>query len=291
MGHEGSGTIAAVGSAVTHLTPGDRVAIEPGYPCRRCPVCKAGRYNLCRGMKFAAAPQDARHGLLSKFFVMPADFVYKVSETVGLDEAVLVEPLAVGVHVVRLADVRPGQSVVVMGSGTIGLMCAAAAKAWGADRIIMVDIKDEKLKFASDVWGCEIFKSDADASAADNAQRFLAEFGFDEGVDIVLEASGAELSIQLGVHILQWGGCLIQAGLCKPDVLTPMLTVSEKELRVMGSFRYGSGDFEHAVRILEKGQVSVKPLISSMVPFEKAPEAWERTRKGEGIKNLIQGVP
>lgn len=114
MGHEASGTISSIGSGVTQVRVGDRVAIEPGTPCRFCSACKNGTYNLCRQMRFAAAPGPPdTQGTLSKYFRIAEDFVYKLDEGIGLEEAVLVEPTAVAVHAVKLADVRPGETVVV----------------------------------------------------------------------------------------------------------------------------------------------------------------------------------
>ena len=114
MGHEASGTIAAIGSGVTSVAVGDRVAVEPGTPCRFCSACKRGTYNLCRQMRFAAAPGPPdTQGTLSKYFAIAEDFVYRVDERISLQEAVMIEPLSVGVHAVKLADVRPGETVVV----------------------------------------------------------------------------------------------------------------------------------------------------------------------------------
>lgn len=289
MGHEASGTVQTVGSAVTDLKQGDIVAIEPGYPCRRCKTCKDGRYNLCRKMKFAADPPE-NHGMLAKYVCVPSDFCYKVPSSIGMDEAVLVEPLAVAVHANRLADIKPGQSVAVMGSGTVGLLCAAVAKAFGAAKIVIVDILDKKLDFAKAFLECHTFKPDTKVPAVDNAAKIMAEIDVDEGVDAVLEASGAESSIQTGIHVLRGGGSYVQTGLGRPEIIFPILALSEKELRVMGCFRYSSGDFALALSLLSNGQISIKSFISSVTPFEKAPEAWERTKKGEGIKNLIAGV-
>ena len=299
MGHEASGTIAAIGSGVTSVAVGDRVAVEPGTPCRFCSACKRGTYNLCRQMRFAAAPGPPdTQGTLSKYYEMAEDFCYEIPDDMGLDEAVLVEPLAVGVHAVKVADIKPGETVVVMGSGTIGLMCGAVAKQYGAHRVILVDILEAKLEFAKGWVGCETFLADAELSAEENAEKLLATFGLEESgidttggkVDSVIEASGATSSIETGIHVLRPGGKYVQTGLGKPKIEFPMVAMSQKELMVRGCFRYGAGDYELAVKFLEKKLIDVKPLISSLTKFEDATKAWDKTARGEGIKNLIEGV-
>jgi D-xylulose reductase len=289
MGHEASGIVSSVGSGVTDLKSGDPVAIKGSRPCRQCKRCKEGLYHLCPEMKFAACPPDT-DGMLTKYFKIPADFCYKLPAGVGLDEGVLVEPLAVAVHAVRMINVRPGQSVVVFGSGTIGVLSAAVAKAYGASKIIAVDLLDSKLEFAKRFNSSAIFKPDTTVSAEENAASLVRENDLGLGADAVIEASGAESSVQTAMHVLRPGGSYVQTGLGKPIINFPILIMSEKELHCHGAFRYGPGDYEIALGFLEKGAIPVKELISKVFSFEKATEAWETTKRGEGIKNLIQGV-
>jgi D-xylulose reductase len=299
MGHEASGTIHSIGSSVTSVSIGDRVAIEPGLPCRSCRACKSGTYNLCRKMRFAAAPGPPdTPGTLSKFYEIAEDWVYKIPAHMGLDEAVMVEPLAVGVHAVKLGDVKPGETVVVMGSGTIGLMCGAVARQFGAHRVILVDVLEKKVEFAR-VWvGCETFLAKLDSTPEETAAQLLEKFGLQEEgtdttggkVDTVIEASGASSSVEAGIHLVRPGGKYVQTGLGKPKIEFPIVAMSQKELVVRGCFRYGPGDYELAVSYLEKQLIDVKPLISSVTKFEDATQAWDKTARGEGIKNLIEGV-
>jgi D-xylulose reductase len=109
-------------------------------------------------------------------------------------------------------------------------------------------------------------------------------------VDTVIEASGATSSIETGIHILRPGGKYVQTGLGKPKIEFPIVAMGQKELMVRGCFRYGAGDYELAVKFVRTGKVNVKPLISSTTKFEDATKAWEKTARGEGIKNLIEGV-
>lgn len=287
MGHEASGTIHSVGPSVTSAKPGDLVSIEPGVPCRYCKPCKSGSYHLCQCMRFAAAPPDSP-GTLSKYFRVAEDFVYKVPDGVGLDEAVLAEPLAVAVHAVKLADVRPGEVVAIMGAGTVGLMCASVAWVFGARKVIVSDILEKKLDFAKRFLkeGTEVFQPNDGSTAEEEAERLSGG----EDIDAVIEASGAPSAIEMGIHVLRPGGKYVQTGLGKPKIEFPIVTLSEKELLVRGCFRYGSGDFELAAEMLRSGAVKVKSLITGYVDFENATEAWDMTARGESIKTLIRGV-
>ena len=288
MGHEASGIIDEVGPAVSKLKAGDRVSIEPGYPCRRCDACKRGQYNLCPDMKFAACPPDT-HGTLTRLFKVPSDFCYVLPDTVGLEEAVLIEPLSVAVHAARVATVQYGDTIVIFGSGTIGLLSAAVVRTFGAKKVVAVDILENKLQFARKWNHSDIFKPALESSPESNANRLVKENDLGVGADVVVEASGSASSINIGVHALRPGGSFVQVGAVGANVDFPIQQVADKELHIHGSYRYGAGDFETALQMLLNNQIKVKDLISAILPFEEATEAWEMTRRGQGIKNLIRG--
>ena len=295
MGHEASGTVHAIGKNVTSVNVGDRVAIEPGFPCRRCRFCKSGCYNLCGDMKFAASPVEdgiPLHGTLAKFFVIPADFVFKLSETVSLREGVMVEPLAVACKSVRHVEVRPEDVVVVFGAGTVGLLCCAVALAVGASRVICVDSNPRKLEFLKKWLDGRVsgfcptpVVADPQKTATEIANRMSSG----RTADVVIEATGAESCILIGTHVLRKGGRYIQTGLGKERVDFPIMMVSEKELTIKGHFRYMTQDFEMAIGLITRGAIDVNALISQEFAFENATDAWEATKNGNGIKNLIKG--
>lgn len=288
MGHEASGIIHDVGPAVSNLKAGDRVAIEPGYPCRRCDICKKGQYNLCRAMKFAANPPDD-HGTLTRLFKVPEDFCYKLPDHLPLEEAVLIEPLSVAVHAAKAANIRHGDTVVIFGSGTVGLLSAAVARSFGAKKIVAVDILENKLEFAR-MWNrSETFKSDVKTPPESNAKKLLQDHELGLGADVVIEASGAASSINAGINSLRPGGSFVQVGMVGGKVDFPIQQVAEKELHVHGCYRYGAGDFQTALQMLSTNEINVKQLVSAILPFQEAKEAWERTKLGQGIKNIIQG--
>ncbi|KAL2155239.1 hypothetical protein VTH82DRAFT_3915 [Thermothelomyces myriococcoides] len=287
LGHESAGTVVEVGSAVKTLKKGDRIALEPGYPCRRCPTCLAGRYNLCPEMAFAATPPY--DGTLTGFWVAPADFCYKLPDSVSTREGALIEPLAVAVHIVKQARIQPGQSVVIMGAGPVGLLCAAVARAFGATKVVSVDIVQSKLDFARSYAATHTYASQR-VPAEENARKLIAAADLPpEGADAVIDASGAEPSIQTSLHVVRPGGTYVQGGMGKPDITFPIMALCLKEVTASGSFRYSAGDYKLAIDLVASGKVDVKPLINAVVPFRKAEEAFKKVKEGQVIKILIAG--
>lgn len=317
MGHEATATVVQIGSDVKMLKEDDRVAVEPGVPCRRCARCIEGQYHLCFDMRFAASFYESVEngkvvmrstpGALCKYFVLPESLCYTLPAHIGLDEGVLVEPLAVGVHAVRLAGVspEPGHGVVVVsGAGTIGLVSAAVSCAFGASKVVLVDVNKDRLAFAEH-WLCgeggaakragsevRTFEVSTDVDAIANARLLRAECGLNIGADVVLEASGVFSATALGVYVLRGGGHMVQTGLSKSPLMGdfPIVELSEKEIHLHGAFRYKAGDFEVARDLLGRGLVGpVKELINEVFDFERYEDAWKATRDGKGIKNLVRG--
>jgi D-xylulose reductase len=210
LGHESAGIVTAVGDKVTSLKVGDRVAMEPGVPCRRCTRCLEGKYNLCPQMAFAATPPF--DGTLARYYVLPEDFCYKLPENMSLEEGALIEPTAVAVHITRQAAIKPGDSVVVFGAGPVGLLCCAVAKAYGASKIVTVDINEERCNFALKYAATHKFMS-ARVSAEENARKLVEECGLGGGADVIVDASGAEPCIQMAIHACRMGGTYVQVSL------------------------------------------------------------------------------
>jgi len=304
LGHESAGIVTAVGSAVKHLKTGAKVALEPGRSCGRCEFCKSGRYQLCPEMIFAATPPY--DGTLTKYYALPADLVYELPEHLSLEEGALMEPLSVGVHSVStLGQFRSNQSIAVFGAGPVGLLCMAVAKALGAKRVIGVDIVKERLDFALSYAATDVFlppkpsgEKNVDFSRR-VTEQMMKELGIEQrgpkAIDLVIDASGAEVCIQTGLFLLKFGGTYVQVGMGKPEITFPVSDLMAKELKVMGSFRYGPGDYPLAISLVAGGKIDVKPLITHEYAFEKAAEAFATTRTGKSsdgkgvIKAIING--
>nr|POE52279.1 putative d-xylulose reductase a [Quercus suber] len=286
LGHESSGIISAVGARVTTLQVGDRVCMEPGVCCRRCARCKEGNYNLCLNMKFAATPPY--DGTLARYYVLPEDFCYKLPEHVSLEEGALMEPLSVGVHVVRQGGVQSGDSVVVFGAGPVGVLCCAVARAFGATKVVCIDVNEERLAFAKSYAATHTVVAQREA-AEEGARRIIETADLGLGADVTIDATGAEPCIQVGIHVTRGGGTYVQAGNGKPDISFPIGLMGNKELSVKGSFRYKEGDYRLSVGLVASGKINVKQLITGRVAFEDAEKAFADVKAGKGIKTLICG--
>lgn len=287
LGHGSSGTVVAVGPDCCHLEPGDRVVLEPGIPCRLCQFCKSGKYNLCKRMRFAATPPH--DGMLANFYVLPGDFCVRLPACMSLEEGALVEPLAVGVHACRQAEIKPGNSVVVFGAGPIGLLCAAVARSFGAIQIVMVDIFESRLEFAATYAATGVFNATHSNAPSENAGEIIERFGLGWGADIAIDTSGALKSINTAIHVLRSGGTYVQVGMGVDEISFPITAMRTKEITMRGSFRYGPGDYKLAVDLVASGSVSVDALITDIFKFEEAETAFEAQKSGKAIKILIKG--
>ncbi|KAJ2920157.1 hypothetical protein MD484_g351, partial [Candolleomyces efflorescens] len=279
--------------------------MEPGATCRACDSCKLGRYELCPDIVFAATPPY--DGTLARYYRLPADLAYPLPENVSLEDGAMMEPLSVGVHSVsNLGGLRANQSIAVFGCGPVGLLCMAVAKAIGASRIIAVDIVPARLEFAKTYAATDAYlppkplegESRMDYSRR-NAENMKKELGIaDRGaqaIDLVIDASGAEVSIQTGLFIAKAGGTFVQVGMGHPNVTIDIGAIITKELQFKGSFRYGPGDYPLAISLVAAGKVDLKPLVTHRFKFDDALVAFKATKAGKSedgkgvIKAIISG--
>lgn len=155
LGHESAGVVTAVGSAVTDLQPGDKVALEVGLPCGQCALCAQGRYNICRQMSFRSSAKSFPHaqGTLQEVIVHPAAYCHKLPDGLSLELGALAEPLSVALHAGDRAGLSPeggGSTVLVLGAGAVGLLCCAVSKVLGARRVVVADINADRVQWAVD---------------------------------------------------------------------------------------------------------------------------------------------
>ncbi|KAF2345433.1 Alcohol dehydrogenase C-terminal [Trinorchestia longiramus] len=285
LGHEASGTVVECGAKVTKLKPGDRVAIEPGVPCRRCNFCKSGRYNLCKTVFFCATPPD--HGNLCRYYVHDADFCFKLPDHVSLEEGAFLEPLSVGVHAARRAGVTLGSRVLVCGAGPIGLVSMMAARSMGATHICCTDICEKKLAFAKSQGADSTVLVTPSSSSSDLAAAVTEQMGGRQP-DVSIECCGAESSIKLAIQATESGGVVVLVGMGPPEVKVPLVDAAIREVDIRGIFRYVNC-YPLSLELIASGRVDVKPLITHRFTLAEAQKAFDTARTGEGgpIKIMI----
>lgn len=267
LGHEAAGTVVEVGDNVRHLAPGDRVCMEPGVTDSMHPVSRRGHYNLEPGVRFWATPPV--HGVLRPFVIHPAHLTYRLPDQVSLAAGAMVEPLAVGVHAVNKARVRLGDTVVVLGAGTIGVLTALAARAAGAGRILVTDVDAAKFT-ALDAYP---FLEPVDVTAEDAEQRVNDATG-GLAADAVFEASGAVQAAESCLDLVGPAGTVVFVGMPTAPIAYDVVKAQTKEVRVEHVFRYANV-FDRTVALLASGQVDVDPLVSRTFGFDESVEAFE----------------
>ena len=272
LGHEASGVVTEIGTAVTTLKPGDRVCMEPGIPDSASRASKLGMYNVDPAVVFWATPPV--HGCLTSSVVHPAAFTYKLPDNVSFAEAAMIEPFAVGLHAAVKARIKPGDRAVVIGAGPIGVVTALAALASGCAAVTIVDLVDEKLAVAATYQGIRT----VNARREDLATR-VAEATGGWGAEIVFEASGAAKAYDGIDRLLAPGGCLVVIGMPTGPVSIDMSSMAAKEIRIETIFRYANV-FDRALELIASGKVDLRPLVSGTFAFSDSVAAFERAAEG-----------
>ncbi|VVA37062.1 PREDICTED: sorbitol [Prunus dulcis] len=279
IGHECAGFVEEVGSEVKHLVPGDRVALEPGINCKRCELCKQGRYNLCPEMKFFGSPPT--HGCLANQVVHPGDLCFKLPDNVSLEEGAMCEPLSVGVHACRRASVGPETNVLVMGAGPIGLVTLLAARAFEAPRIVVADVNDHCLSVAKALGAHEIVKVSTNIEeVAEEVAKIKEAMG--TRVDVSFDCAGFNKTMATALSATGSGGKVCLVGMGQRELTLPLTSAAAREVDVIGIFRY-KNTWPLCLELLRSSKVDVKPLITHRFGFsQKEVEKAFETSAGGG---------
>ena len=281
LGHEASGTVVETGLAVKNLKVGDRVCMEPGIPDYGSRETLRGMYNLDPDVRFWATPPI--HGCLRETIVHPANLTFKLPDNVSFEEGALVEPLAIGVHAAKKARIAPGDTALVLGAGTIGLVTALAAIAAGCSHVIVADSKQEKLDFIRDHYDARF--STFNVASGDLKAHILAE----GGVDIVFEASGSPQAILSTTGFLVPGGKVVLIGMPQAPAPIDIVEAQCKEIEFLTIFRYANV-YDRTIKYIASGQINVKPLITHRYDFANVENAFRFAARmpGDAIKIMIK---
>jgi len=269
LGHEVSGVVEKVGAAVTNVAPGERVAIEPGTPCRNCRECRLGRYHLCPDLIFLATPPY--DGALLEHMLIDSRNLFPIPDGMTFDQAALLEPLSVGIWACKRANLMPGDDVLVTGAGPVGLVSASAARAFGARTVTVTDISDFRLALAASM-GFATERSDA-ASDAD--------------FDVLIECSGAPGVLAAGMRRLRPAGRAAMVGVSKEELIgLPLSQLNPNEF-TLGTVNRYNNTWPIAIELVASGRVDVNPLITHHFTLDETAEALTLA---ERVQNSVKAI-
>ena len=282
LGHEVSGIVRVVGSAVQNFKAGQRIAISPSRPCGQCQYCQRGHHNHCLDMRFFGSAMRFPHvqGAFRQTLVIDASQAHPLHDSLSLSLAALAEPLSVGLHAIQRAGSVFGKQVLVTGCGPIGTLLIGALRRAGAARIVAVDIADKPLECA------RAMGADETINIAKHPEA-LAPFAVNKGVfDVMFEASGNDRALRSGLDVVTPRGVIVSIGLGGDSTL-PLNQLVGKELELRGTFRFHE-EFAVAVRFLNEGLIDGRPVISHVLHFDDAIQAFDlASDKSQAMKVQI----
>jgi L-iditol 2-dehydrogenase len=266
LGHESSGRVVALGPGASRHTVGDRVALEPGVPCGHCRECRAGRYNLCRDVRFFATPPI--DGAFANYVTIHEDFAFALPESVSDEAGALMEPLSVAVWACQKAGVTAGDRVLVTGAGPIGLLAVQTARAFGATQITVTDVNPHRLGVAERTGA---------TSTINVADAPLEDSGLE--ADALIECSGHPGSLKAGIAALRPAGRAVLVGMGPDeDGVVPLALIQSRELWLTGTFRYAN-TYPTAIALAASGRVDLEAIITGQYGLEDAEAALRAGRE------------
>jgi (R,R)-butanediol dehydrogenase/meso-butanediol dehydrogenase/diacetyl reductase len=262
-GHEITGTIEKLGSGVSGLSVGDRVVLDTMLTCEECWWCRAGRRYQCDRMAVAGFGLD---GGLAEYLVWPASHAIPLPDNVTSEEAALVEPGSVALHAVRRGMIEAGQTVAVLGVGTVGMLAMQAAKSRGA-RVIAIDTRPMSLELAAELGA----DSTVNAGADDALAALLEETG-GVGPDVVIDAAGGKTTAETAIRWVRRGGRVVLVAIYTATPPFDFNDIMAREVDVVGSLACERRDVEEIVALIAKGAVRTRPLISGTISLDEVLE-------------------
>jgi len=280
-GHEFSGIICEVGDAVKGLNVGDRVTVMPQVFCGTCRNCKNGRYNICNSLKVIGCQTT---GAMQEKLVVDADLVLKLPDEINFDQGAMLEPAAVGVHACKRGGGVDGKRVVVLGAGTIGNLVAQAAKAMGAESVMITDISESRLTLAKECGADHA----VNIAKNDLSTEIMNQWG-EDGADLIIECVGLGDAVEQAIQVAGKGTNIVIAGVFGDMATVNMGLVQDKELNLIGTLMYTEEDWLDTIRFVVSSAIVLEPLMSAHFPLSELAEAfiYVENNKDTALKVLI----
>jgi len=284
FGHEVSGVVAATGSGVTRCVEGDAVVVANSAPCLQCYYCQRQRYSLCERLLFL-------NGAYAEYLLIPQPIVsqnlYKLAPSTSFIAAALTEPLACALHGIDACSIMPGDIVIILGSGPLGLLLTALARLQGA-RVVMTGHGAERLALAHS-YGAHTIMDVSGFSLEDQRDNLLAETKGRRGADIVIEAVGTPETWELATQVVRPGGLVNFFGGCPSGTSVNLATraLHYSELTLKGVFHHTPAYFAQALDLIQEKRIDVEALITARLPLASALEALQLLLHRRGVKYAL----
>jgi 6-hydroxycyclohex-1-ene-1-carbonyl-CoA dehydrogenase len=280
LGHEVAGTVAGIGAGVTAFAEADRVLVPAVLSCGFCTLCRAGRENICENSRMLGNHMD---GGFAEYLVVPAKDVFRMPDDIPLVEgSIIADAVTTPFHaVVRRGKVIPGDWVLVVGCGGVGLSLVQIAVAVGG-RVIAVDVNDRKLDTATRFGAVATFNP-AGGRKLDREIRALTG----GGVDVAFEAVGKAATQEVALTCLRTGGRLVLVGYSPETLPLNAGRVMFRELDVIGSLGCRPVDYPRAIELVRQGRVRLQELVTHRFPLAKIREAFDQLRSGDAIRVVV----
>jgi L-iditol 2-dehydrogenase len=269
MGHEAAGVVAATGVGVAGYHVDDRVTFDSTVYCGECEFCRRGEVNLCdrRQVVGVSCGDYRRAGAFAEYVTVPERILYRLPEMLSFSDAAMLEAVSVAIHAVRVAEVKGGETALVIGAGMIGLLILQAAKAIGCSRVFVADVDATRLELARRLGATAVI----DSSRESLASR-IEELTEGRGVDLALEAVGRTETVTAAIDATRKGGTVVLVGNIAPEVTIPLQKVVTRQIRLQGSCA-SAGEYPQAMQWMTEGKIQVAPLITAVAPLGEGP-AW-----------------
>ena len=278
MGHEFAGEIVDARATGTCLKPGDRVVVEPLLSCGRCYACREGAYHVCSSLRLLGVDVD---GGFAEYVKAPVERVYRIPESMSMEQAALVEPTAVAVHDVHRSRLQIGDHAVVLGGGPIGLLVAQVARVASSRPVDLVEISDWRLDLARKMGFDPI-----DAKRVDVVQEVLRRTE-GKGADVLFDAAGAPATAEKLAALTRIHGQVVIVAMPKEFHPVDLAGFALKEIDLTGCRVYNRRDFESAIALIAEKKIDVDSMVSHVFPLERGKDALDLARKGDASMKVL----
>lgn len=282
QGHEASGVIAQMGHAVSGFGLGDRVVFMPQVTCGECYPCRHGMYHICDNLKVMGFQTG---GAAQEYFPVRANAVLKLPGSISLDQAAMIEPVAVAVHALSRAGSVQGRKVLVLGAGTIGNLVGQTAQALGAASVMVTDVTEYKLDKARRC-GLQVAVNSQKEGLADAIVKYLGP----EKADLIMECVGVEDTITQAVANARKGTTVVVVGVFGKRPPVDLAIVQNNELSLVGTLMYQRADYECAIELVAKNAIQLDELITHRFPLDAYLDAYRAIDASQGkyLKVMIE---